>query len=825
MDLGSFIPAKGTLIIVPSGLLDQWLTEISKFVWKGRSLRESMKRGWSHPDCPFKIFVVSTVCQLKGASVRDIAEADVVICSYRLLYSPVYQKQLSVLSDDNGFYGLMLKTGQWLSNGEWRDARFPALEMFYWRRVVFDEFHELESIQSQQQSSLQHLRAHHRWGLTGTPPADCNAGVIFMSSLFRIDLPGYLPEHTRPGTHPARALVRPDLGAWEGDRLLTEAAEDFLADFARQNAADVSHIRLEEQVLLVHHTPAERALYLAQAHSVPDFRNGDAFKTEEDIAALEEMLKLCSHFRAAGGGGGSAEDECRRIGKQKEQRVARSRRELEGSVRVLLILEAMALAPLKGACICFFGDLCSTTRADAKAKASSAGALVVSTMSAAVTHLVMGSRLGRVALSEDALHRMEEASIMSWHYQRLEEFLCQDLDPGDARPNMMNEVQFNEIIPLQPLAWRAELARATEVLSPGGDSNSGAGSQAAQVLNEILQIGEAESLEACLDGVAGTRVSGEKLAAAICPTEQQGGILLEQLKHFAEQQLDRDELKELLMEQAGCLVGKLRELRDSFGSLQFYRQALAALTSDSTVRDVEARSCSICLEDDLPLARLAITPCAHTFCLPCAQSLQSCAICRQPLSKKDITPVAAELPSAMSVKPPDGRYSAYGTKLAMLVEKLKELRASDGSAKVIVFVQFEDLKRKVASVLAEFGVPAVQLNGNVYHQGNVIKEWSAGANPASAFIMLLSLEKSASGTNLTAASHVVFLHPMLAASAELAVRYEQQAIGRARRLGQLRESVQVWRFVTAQTIEQEITECHQSGLWKRESATQWLRAY
>ena len=112
MDLGSFIPAKGTLIIVPSGLLDQWLTEISKFVWEGKPLRERMKRGWSHPDCPLKILAVSTVHQLKAASASDIADADVVICSYRLLYSPVYQKQLSALSDDNGFSGLMQKTGQ-----------------------------------------------------------------------------------------------------------------------------------------------------------------------------------------------------------------------------------------------------------------------------------------------------------------------------------------------------------------------------------------------------------------------------------------------------------------------------------------------------------------------------------------------------------------------------------------------------------------------------------------------------------------------------------------------------------------------------------------
>lgn len=60
---------------------------------------------------------------------------------------------------------------------------------------------------------------------------------------------------------------------------------------------------------------------------------------------------------------------------------------------------------------------------------------------------------------------------------------------------------------------------------------------------------------------------------------------------------------------------------------------------------------------------------------------------------------------------------------------------------------------------------------------------------------------------------------MLAGSAEHAVGYEMQAIGRARRYGQQRDVVHVWRFVTSQTIEQEITECHQVELWKRECAS------
>ncbi|CAK9090362.1 DNA repair protein rhp54 (RAD54 homolog 1), partial [Durusdinium trenchii] len=109
-------------------------------------------------------------------------------------------------------------------------------------------------------------------------------------------------------------------------------------------------------------------------------------------------------------------------------------------------------------------------------------------------------------------------------------------------------------------------------------------------------------------------------------------------------------------------------------------------------------------------------------------------------------------------------------------------------------------------------------------RAGIIRDWQN--NPQSdTFVLLLSLAQSASGTNLTAASHVVFLHPMLA-PAERAVGYEMQAgkmkraIGRARRHGQRRDVVHVWRFVTADTLEQQITERHQGALWALEQERQ-----
>lgn len=290
---------------------------------------------------------------------------------------------------------------------------------------------------------------------------------------------------------------------------------------------------------------------------------------------------------------------------------------------------------------------------------------------------------------------------------------------------------------------------------------------------------------------------------------------------------------------------RVQELRSAIRSKVFFARTVAALVENGAR---QARSCSVCLDDDLPLARLAITPCAHTYCVDCLRltvaKFHQCSICRQRLTEKEcrrvalevdvakpaeVSAVVAELSTSISSNAPaametvsaggerESRYNKYGSKLAMLVNKLLELRRADATAKVILFVQFDDLKLKVAAALKDFGIDTLQLHGSVSVRSRTIADWQN--NPeSSSYVLLLSLVESASGTNLTAANHVVFLHPMLAPTPELAVAQELQAIGRARRHGQTRDTVHVWRFVTRDTVEQSITERHQSELWARESA-------
>jgi len=744
---------------VPSNLYDQWLEEIAKFVNKGKSMKGRWQSGMSPKDCPWKIFAMSNVAPLTNVTAESIADVDVVLCSYRLLYSQVYQaRRKAVLgrSDNRGLSQIVHQTSELLShrtliaNGrkgetsvnDWRQLKFPLLEMFYWRRIVFDEFHELESFDSLQQNSLQHFRAHYRWGLTGTPPVDSNAGVIFMSSLFRIDLPGYLPTGKASET---AGHDRVDISAWEGDRLLTENADNFLRNYCRQNTADLPHIGLEEHVLPILHTPAERALYLGQAHDAPDMEGADTFENPQSLQALEKLLKLCSHFQAQGDNSGNAKEEVLRIGEQKDKRVVKALNQLSRCARALFLLE---------------------------------------------------SKLPTTA-------------------------------PGTAGATTVQS------------SWRQTLAKTAEELAAEGDNAA----TAAEALKKETSAVEQQGLQQIFDLLEGHRAREEQLLGYLGLPEPRFGHTREQWCKLYDMPIATPALKKLIDAQAKEQQGNARELRDAKASQEFFRRTVNALQEEG---NTEARTCSVCLEDNLPLSKLAITKCAHTFCIGCltetVKTFQSCSICRQALTAADITPVSRELEappppiassgsaSSSSAGPlkvvetaADDPYKRYGSKLATLAHKLRELRAEDPTAKVIVFVQFDDLKRKVAAALHEFGISAAMLQGQVGQRANVIREWQQNAS-SSTFVLMLSLAQSASGTNLTAASHVVFLHPMLAPTAELAVAHELQAIGRARRHGQPRDVVHVWRLVTRDTIEQTLTERHQATLWERESAAALARA-
>ena len=132
---------------------------------------------------------------------------------------------------------------------------------------------------------------------------------------------------------------------------------------------------------------------------------------------------------------------------------------------------------------------------------------------------------------------------------------------------------------------------------------------------------------------------------------------------------------------------------------------------------------------------------------------------------------------------------------------MKELIEKDKSTKILLFAQWEGLISKIRVALNSFSIQFSHITGgNIYSKTKAIRDFNF--NPE-VRIMLMSLDSSASGTNLTVANHVFFVHPMLAKDNEQAVAYEKQAIGRILRPGQTKD-VTVWRFVAEETLEEEL---------------------
>eukprot|EP00746_Dinoflagellata_sp_MGD_P126844 gnl/MRDRNA2_/MRDRNA2_61575_c0_seq1.p1 gnl/MRDRNA2_/MRDRNA2_61575_c0~~gnl/MRDRNA2_/MRDRNA2_61575_c0_seq1.p1 ORF type:complete len:1032 (-),score=237.18 gnl/MRDRNA2_/MRDRNA2_61575_c0_seq1:1398-4217(-) len=75
-----FIPSKATLVLVPTNLHAQWLYEIKKFV--GEKLT---------------VLAIPTCAQLKKLTAEQIAQADIVVATYRIFYSTPYLKRLEAV--------------------------------------------------------------------------------------------------------------------------------------------------------------------------------------------------------------------------------------------------------------------------------------------------------------------------------------------------------------------------------------------------------------------------------------------------------------------------------------------------------------------------------------------------------------------------------------------------------------------------------------------------------------------------------------------------------------------------------------------------------
>lgn len=246
----------------------------------------------------------------------------------------------------------------------------------------------------------------------------------------------------------------------------------------------------------------------------------------------------------------------------------------------------------------------------------------------------------------------------------------------------------------------------------------------------------------------------------------------------------------------------VRLVEKAHGSLQFYERQVSTLKEG-----VSEWECSICLERSSDPSKLVVLPCSHIFHADCAwqalQQIPSCPECRCEVKTCEMRSAVMELKPPEQPRPKCST-PKHGSKLYAVVKRLRQI-CSDREAKALVFVQWAILENKVAEALHEEGMPflLLPLKGKAGHAGQIFREFQEGK----AEVLILSLESAAAGSNLTAANHVLFVHPMNAETLEVAKAYERQALGRVKRIGQ-KKDVHLWRFVTKDTVEEHIWKLH-----------------
>lgn len=219
----------------------------------------------------------------------------------------------------------------------------------------------------------------------------------------------------------------------------------------------------------------------------------------------------------------------------------------------------------------------------------------------------------------------------------------------------------------------------------------------------------------------------------------------------------------------------------------------------------EQESCTICLED-IPVNEIGITKCGHKYCWKCIKQLFEingrnesikCPNCNELLKTDEVFLLKQNNKSEKNITSEldkivrDVRSTKIGNIIHFLRDKIDE--------KFIIFSQWDEILQKVGNQLKKYNFNPVYCNGSVYNRKRSIETFQK--DPKTNIIMLSS-KYAASGINLTQAHNIILIEPIYGKQ-EWRTNIENQAIGRANRIGQ-QSKINVWRFIIKDTIEEEI---------------------
>ncbi|KAF6025413.1 SHPRH [Bugula neritina] len=202
----------------------------------------------------------------------------------------------------------------------------------------------------------------------------------------------------------------------------------------------------------------------------------------------------------------------------------------------------------------------------------------------------------------------------------------------------------------------------------------------------------------------------------------------------------------------------------------------------------------------------AVLVCCHSFCMTCVAALAShslfvdkrrfrCAVCRELTRLTDISHVS----SGHSIfKDSDIEVEGdYSSKVKEVIRCLKAITREDPEAKVLLFSSWITLLEIVRNGLVRNSIPFSCLYGNKGVRNYKQKVLNRFTRSLGMEVLLLPLSSGANGLNLTEATHVILLEPLLNPGKEA------QAIGRIHRIGQTKQTY-VHKFIVKHTIEEKV---------------------
>ncbi|KAF9006107.1 hypothetical protein BDQ17DRAFT_1352752 [Cyathus striatus] len=253
------------------------------------------------------------------------------------------------------------------------------------------------------------------------------------------------------------------------------------------------------------------------------------------------------------------------------------------------------------------------------------------------------------------------------------------------------------------------------------------------------------------------------------------------------------------------LVGRVRSLRyfTAVRDLQKHRE------NPLVVR------CPACGNKNVPINEVGVlSTCGHMGCMTCVRlyaEKEECVYAVSGACKSSARLLNVVKGDTLGVD--DATRNGEGKHFGCKIENVIHLVKKDipNKERVLIFVQFPDLMKTVGEALAYHKIDYLEIRGTAHQKSKNLEQFQNGGKER--VLLLNVMDESASGANLTCANHAIFLSPLLAPSMEIYTACETQAIGRLVRYGQTKH-VHVWRFLVANTIDEEIYTQRKAALDK-----------